>query len=426
MTMTAGFRSGPVRGHDRAASWARVVAWLLTALTVLEPAAALVLLGLNASRMDAGRMGAYAILAVAVLTYAGTGHLITSRLPGNVIGWLLGLIGLLLAAAMLTEQYALYGVATAPGSVPAARLAGWGSAAFFSVAVTLLFSLVVLFPDGRLPSRRWRPVLWAVVAVAAGWGAQQLQAGTRISGGITNALDTAGASYPNPLGVLPRHGWFGGLIAAIYALGVVTGMLVVASVFARRRGANTERRKQLAWLGYVGVMTAVWLAFLVVNVIVTDGGNNWVASLGWVLLFLTPAAGIPLACAVAVLKYRLYEIDRIISRTLAYAIVTGLLVGVYAGLVLLATQVLAIESPVAVAGSTLAAAALFSPLRSRIQRAVDRRFNRTRYDADQMVTAFAARLKDAVDLDAVREDLTGVVSRALEPAHVSVWVSRRD
>ena len=212
---------------------------------------------------------------------------------------------------------------------------------------------------------------------------------------------------------------------AIYALGVVTGMLVVASVFVRRRGASAERRKQLAWLGYVGLMTAVWLAFLFVDVGVTDGGNNWVASLGWVLLFLTPVAGIPLACAVAVLKYRLYEIDRIISRTLAYAIVTGLLVGVYASLVLLATQVLTIESPVAVAGSTLAAAALFSPLRSRVQRAVDRRFNRTRCDADQMVTAFAAQLKDAVDPDAVREDLAGVVSRALEPAHISVWVSRR-
>ena len=401
------------------------MAWALAAFTVFEPAAALVLLGLNASRMDASRIAAYAILAVAVVTYAGTGRLITSRLPGNLIGWLLGLIGLSLAAAMLTEQYALYGVATAPGSVPAARLAGWGSGAFVAVAVTLLFCVVVLFPDGRLPSRRWRPVLWAVIVVAAGWAAQQLQAGTSISGGITNALDTAGASYPNPLGVFPRHGWFGGLIAATYALGVVTGILVVASVFVRRHSASAEQRKQLAWLGYVGVMTAVWLAFLLIEVSVT-GGDNWVASLGWVLLFLTPVAGIPLACAVAVLKYRLYEIDRIISRTLAYAIVTGLLVGVYTGLVLLATRVLPASHPVAVAGATLAAAALFSPLRSRVQRAVDRRFNRARYDAHRMVTAFAARLKDAVDVDTVREDLTGVVSRALEPVHLSVWVRRRD
>ena len=129
--------------------------------------------------------------------------------------------------------------------------------------------------------------------------------------------------------------------------------------------------------------------------------------------------------SVAILRYRLFDIDRIISRTLAYAIVTGLLVGVYAGLVLLATRVLPISSPVAVAGATLAAAALFNPLRRRVQRTVDRRFNRARYDAGQMVTAFAARLKDAVDLDSVQGDLSAVVQQALEPAHVSVWISER-
>jgi hypothetical protein len=137
-------------------------------------------------------------------------------------------------------------------------------------------------------------------------------------------------------------------------------------------------------------------------------------------------AALPAGMGVAILKYRLYEIDRIISRTLAYAIVTGLLVGVYAGLVLLTTQVFLVHTPVAVAASTLAAAALFNPLRRRVQKAVDRRFNRARYDADQTVAAFATRLKDAVDLDSVRDDLAGVVSRALEPAHVSVWISQRD
>jgi hypothetical protein len=127
-----------------------------------------------------------------------------------------------------------------------------------------------------------------------------------------------------------------------------------------------------------------------------------------------------------ILKYRLYDIDRIISRTLAYAMVTGLLVGVYGGLVLLATHLLSVSSPVAVAASTLAAAALFNPLRRRVQRAVDRRFNRSRYDADEMAAAFAARLKDAVDLDSVRDDLAHVVSRALEPTHVAVRVVRYD
>ena len=133
-----------------------------------------------------------------------------------------------------------------------------------------------------------------------------------------------------------------------------------------------------------------------------------------------------MAIGIAVLRYRLYDIDRVISRTVAYAIVTGLLAGVYAGLVLLATQVLGLHTPVAVAAATLAVAALFTPVRRRVQRAVDRRFNRARYDADQTVAVFAARLKNAVDLDAVRDDLAGVVHQALEPAHVSLWISQRD
>jgi hypothetical protein len=135
---------------------------------------------------------------------------------------------------------------------------------------------------------------------------------------------------------------------------------------------------------------------------------------------------LPVGMGVAILKYRLYDIDRIISRTLAYAIVTGLLVGVYAGLVLLATRALpvALSTPVAVACATLVAAALFNPLRRRVQQVVDRRFNRARYDADKTVAAFAARLKDTVDMDSVQDDLAGVVHQALEPAHVSVWMSQ--
>jgi len=145
----------------------------------------------------------------------------------------------------------------------------------------------------------------------------------------------------------------------------------------------------------------------------------------WEVLIIGIIA-LPVSIGIGILKYRLYDIDRIISRTLAYAIVTGLLVGVYAGLVLLTTQVFRVHTPVAVAASTLAAAALFNPVRRRVQRAVDRRFNRARYDADQTVAAFAARLKDAVDLDSVRDDLAGVVHQALEPAHVWVRISQRD
>jgi len=392
---------------------------------VLTLAAALVLLGLDADRMDASRIGAYPILAVAVGLYAATGRLIISRLPGNAVGWLLGLIGLSLAAAMLTEQYALYGLATAPSAVPAALLAGWCSGAFALLTVALLFFLVLLFPDGRLPSRRWRPVLWAMFVAVAGWVAQLLQAGTAISGGITNSLAAARVAYPNPLGVFPRHGWFSGLLEVLLFVALATAVLAVVSVFVRRRGADAELRKQLAWLGYVGLMTACWAAVGTIIELAAHGANGWLGTFLWSGLVLIPVAGIPLACAVAVLKYRLYEIDRIISRTLAYAIVTGLLIGVYAGLVLLSTEVLRIKSPVAVAASTLTAAALFYPLRRRVQQVVDRRFNRARYDAEQTVATFAARLKDAVDLDSIQDDLAGAVDQALEPAHISVWISQR-
>ena len=403
-----------------------MAAWPLAGFTACVLVAALVLAALNASRLGTVRTGADLLLAVAVGVGVATSQLIISRRPGNAIGWLLGLIELSLAASMFTDQYALYGLATASGSLPAARTAGWAAGVLATVTVMLLAFLILLFPDGRLPSRRWRPVLWALVVVTLGWVAGQFQAGTTVTGGITDALSAAGITYRFH-GLFPHQGWLSGTGRVGFVLGVAAGVLVVASVFVRRRGASAERRKQLAWLGYVGLMTVIWAAALVVAGFAAPVAfNGSLGTLLWSFLVCTPVAGVPLACAVAVLKYRLYEIDRIISRTLAYAIVTGLLVGVYAAVVLLATQVFRVHTPVAVAASTLAAAALFSPLRRRVQLRVDRRFNRARYDADQTVAAFAARLKDAVDLDSVRDDLAQVVQQALEPAHVSVWISQRD
>jgi peptidoglycan/LPS O-acetylase OafA/YrhL len=182
------------------------------------------------------------------------------------------------------------------------------------------------------------------------------------------------------------------------------------------RRATDERRQQLKWLA---CGAAISLASFVAAVAL--GSTSTLAQ-----VLFNGIAVLPISIGVGILKYRLYEIDRIISRTLAYAIVTGLLVGVYAGLVLLATQVFRFHTPVAVAAATLAAAALFNPVRQRVQRAVDRRFNRARYDADKTVAAFAARLKDAIDLGAVRDDLASVVQKALEPAHVSVWMRPPD
>jgi len=402
-----------------------LAAWWLSVTTLVVLAAALVFIALNTSRTSTAKVGLDAILAAGVLMYAASGRLIASRRPDNAIGWLLGSIGLAVATSMFAEQYALYGIATAPGAVPAAKAVGCLASVATAATVILLFFIVVLFPDGHLPSPRWRPVLWAMAVVFTGWGTQQFQAGTRVTGGFSNALDAAGAPYPNPVGFLPRHGWYSDLLTVIVVLAVVTAIAVVASVFARRRGASPERRQQLAWLGYVGALSVIWVLSLGLATWLAPGhANNWIGGLIWGLIVLTPVVGIPVACVVAVLKYRLYDLGRIVSRTVAYAIVTGVLLGVYAGLVLLATHLIGITSPVAVAGATLAAAALFGPLRSRVQHRVDRRFNRARYSAERMLAAFAARLTEELDADAVTEDLARSVHSALEPAHISIWLTQ--
>jgi hypothetical protein len=402
----------------------RAVSWTLAGLTVLVLAMALTLLGLDASRITAGKLGFEVVVALATVLYAGTGYLIMVRRPGNAIGALLALVGLLLATELLTEQYPLYGLVTAPGSLPAARLVGWFSVVVSVLTVYLLLFLVLLFPDGRLPSRRWRPVAAGILVAMAASVLSQMQSGQYVSGGLTDILDDSRASYPNPLGFFPQHGWFSGFVLAVVVATMAAAVSVVASVFARRRGAGPELRKQLAWLGHVGLLTVLWLLVLAPGAAINPGHADSLGTVLWVLMVLTPVVGIPVACVVAVLKYRLYDIDRLISRTVSYAILTGLLVGLYAGLVLLAGTVFPVDSSATVAGATLVVAALFNPVRRRVQHAVDHRFNRSRYDAELMTAAFAARLQDATDLDAVQSDLAATVNQALAPSHVSLWLSR--
>jgi hypothetical protein len=217
--------------------------------------------------------------------------------------------------------------------------------------------------------------------------------------------------------------WLGSFEGVILLVLAVFWLVSVASKVPSWRRASGERRQQLKWLmsGAAVCMAAVAITAIVGTL------DKSVSVAGQVVaeVVFVGVAALPVSVGVAILKYRLYDIDRIISRTLAYAIVSGLLVGVYAGLVLLATRVLSFHSQVAVAAATLAAAALFNPVRRRVQLRVDRRFNRAQYDADQIVARFTARLKDTVDMDSVRDDLAGVVYQVLEPAHVSVWISQR-
>jgi hypothetical protein len=359
---------------------------------------------------------------LALVAFALPGVVVARRQPGNPIGWIL--IGLGLLGAFYTDaaRYAVFDYHFHHGDLPFGPAAVTVAQALWGTGQLYLLPLIILlFPDGRL-TRRWRIVLWAYVAVIALMTAGLLSvaawdvAGHPVSVG-GNGEPLQALSGPAILNVLART-----LIVTlpVFWVAFVTRQVLSWRAVRKAGEAGGERRQQLKWLLSGSVVTVLGLAGIFGF---GFSSNPVVLTLDIISFFATFA--LPAAISVAILKYRLYEIDRIISRTLAYTIVTGLLVGVYAGLVLLATKVMSVHAPVAVAAATLAAAALFNPLRQWVQRAVDRRFNRTRYDADQTVAAFAARLKDGVDLDSIRDDLAGVVQQALEPAHLSIWVSRR-
>jgi hypothetical protein len=331
------------------------------------------------------------------------GFVLASRRPENRIGWLFLVAGLGLGLSGFSDSYALHALVADPGSLPAGRLFAWLSNWVWMIAVAMLAFLFLLFPTGQLRSRAWRPAAWfAGVAFALATGC---------------ILFAASSEWAHPF-ALSGPASPGGLTAAFFGVATVlisAALLVsVAALVVRFAKSSGDERLQLKWCAAAALVLAV---VFVASIWVNSAVVNILQSVAFMCLWT--------AIATAVLKYRLYDIDQIISRTVAYAIVTGLLVGVYAGLVLLATHILSVHTPVAVAASTLAAAALFNPVRRRVQQVVDRRFNRARYDADQTIATFAASLKDTVDLDSVRDDLATAVHQALEPAHVSVWISQQ-
>ncbi len=356
--------------------------------------------------------------AAAGLACGLVGMLVARRQPRNPEGWLLLSTAVGVFVVLDSGLYAVLDYRVHHGRLPLGEVAVIGTGSV-RVPLILCFALVILlFPDGWL-TRHWTWALWLylvfTVAVTVGFVASQ--AGTVAGQRITVGLNGQYTGPGSPTGVL-------GVLAAAsdgFLLLPLFWLAFAARQLLSWRRASGERRQQLKWLMSGAVLALVGLALIAFGPPNDQLWGRVVRDLAFVAF-----TALPVSMCVGILKYHLYDIDRIISRTLAYTVVTGLLVGVYAGLVLLATQVFRFHSAVAVAASTLAVAALFNPLRRRVQRAVDRRFNRARYDAETTVAMFAARLKDAVDLDSVRDDLASVVQQALEPARISVWISPPD
>jgi hypothetical protein len=347
---------------------------------------------------------------VFAIVFAAVGTVVARRESRNPIGWLLLFASLAVTVGSIAPMYAYLDYRIDHRSLPLGQVAVLLGQSYVYGFIALPL-IVMLFPEGRV-GPRWR---WPVRAYL-------LAAAVYVVGTVNVAAVALGQRTPiygngNLIGSNHPFGaarWFGPTQTAITFVFAAFCVGSVARQVIAFRAASGERRQQLKWLGAGGALTIV---FLVVVVFWSSAPGV----LGNVLLPLAMSA-LPVSIGVGILKFRLYEIDKLISRTLSYAVLTALLVGLFVGLIALATDTLALSGRVGVAASTLAAAALFNPLRVRIQRVVDRRFNRARYDAEATVAAFTARLRDAVEIDAIRTDLLDAVNRAVEPSHASVWI----
>ncbi|MFL6057525.1 MAG: hypothetical protein ACJ732_01290 [Rubrobacteraceae bacterium] len=413
--------------NTRTATW---LAWALAGLTLTMFGASVVLFVLARSAHVPGSWKSSTVgdvvLFMSYTVFPVVGALIASRRPRNPIGWICLADGLLWALIVVGEEYSAYGVAI-PGSVPFpvtinALLYAW----LWVPAVGLLgVYLLLLFPDGRLPSRRWRPLAWIAGAVIV-----VLSLVTLLTPGPLEGLGGA----RNPFG-LEGHPW---VVAAGWVFLPLLPLCMLASALSlvlRYRRSRGEVRQQIKWivfaaslmgLLYLAVMGAGTLSWIISPEAPGDLGTQtlWGAILENVVLL--SFAGVPVALGFAVLKYRLYDIDIFINRALVYGLLTATLAGVYLGGVIflqyLFRALTGQESQLAIVASTLAIAALFIPLRRRVQRFVDRRFYRRKYDAAKTLASFNARLRDETDLDTLVDDVVGVVSQAMQPEHASLWL----
>jgi hypothetical protein len=342
------------------------------------------------------------------LVFSSVGALIAIRRPGNAIGWIFLWTGMTAGVAQLAHGYANYWTAGRGGSEAVGEAAAWyASLSWIPFILVPATFLLLLFPDGRLVSPRWRAVAWCA---ALGIGGVFFTTG--LTPGRLEDYPQLANPYDVDSAVLEP---LTGLCFLTLGIGIVGSSV---SLIVRFRRATGEQRLQIKWLAFAGAIVAVTLP------VATVGFDLWADAVSNTAIMMS-VLGLPVAAGVAILRHRLYDIDVVINRTLVYGALTATLAGAYLASVLLLQLVLSPSSDLAIAASTLAVAALFRPARSRIQGLVDRRFYRRKYDAQRTLETFSARLRDEVSLDALGAELRGVVAETVQPAHVSLWLRPR-
>ncbi len=416
-----------VRGMSaRTASW---LAWSLAGLSVVMAAASVALYIATRSveppsTWGTGGDSAVLILLLPFLAFPLVGALIASKRPENPIGWICLAVGIIWMISLISTSYGLYGLVVRPDSVPFPAAIGSLGEWMWVPAVGLLGTyLILLFPDGRVPSRRWLPLAWlsgAVIFLAS--------AGFALSPGPMDGLP----GIPNPFG-LEKYPWVADATLGVMLLLPLCILASATSLVLRFLRSRGEEREQIKWLAFAASILGLGLSSFLIPGILTPEATGGAGPLWQNLLedaVTLSFAGVAVAVGIAILRYRLYEIDLIINRTLVYGLLTAMLALVYFGGVATTQSIFRAltgheqQPQLAVVVSTLVIAALFNPLRRRVQALVDRRFYRKKYDAAKTLETFSAKLRDETDLDALSDDLVGVVRETMQPAHVSLWLRR--